>query len=578
MKKKISKEFINSLLQKTNIVSIIENRIKLIKRGRNYSARCPFHVEKYPSFTVSYEKQFYYCFGCHVHGNVIDFLISYDRKTFIEAIFELASINNVDVSELTIKPLKKVSNFKYVKYYRVMNFVTRVYQKNIFLSCNNKFLKYLINRGIKKKIINLFILGCSSNISYTFLKKIKKNEMLLDCGIFLKNDQKKFLDRFINRIIFPLRDENGQVIGLGSRNINSEFPKYLNSPETIIFKKRKFLYGLYEASYMSSNLPYLIVVEGYIDVITLTQYSIFHSVALLGTSVSNDHLQLLFKKTNNIIYCFDGDRAGRIASWRSLVCSLSFLSDNRSIKFIFIPKEHDPDSLVRKEGKIKFLKRIKKSISLSDFLLYQTLNKKNLNTIDQKIDFIKKIIPLINKIPGKITRFLVKNQLFTILGFSRIKEEHIFFRENSYSKNNIFYLDVKQSNIRILIGLLVQNPYLASIIPDIHNLKIAKIEKIIFFLEIIDICLLYKNINTAQLIELYRGTYKFKALSKLSHIDLMIEEKKISEVFLDLLVKVYNKALEKQYFKLVLKEKTIGLCWIEKNMLWEISKILSGNS
>ncbi|QCI19184.1 DNA primase [Buchnera aphidicola] len=577
MKRKISKEFINSLLQKTNIVSIIENRIKLIKRGKNYSARCPFHIEKYPSFTVSYEKQFYYCFGCHVHGNVIDFLISYDRKTFIEAIFELASINNIDVPELKIKFSRKISSFKYVKYYRIMNFITKIYQKNIFLSCNKKFLNYLIDRGIKKKIINLFTLGCSSNNSYNFFKKMKNNEILLDCGVFFENNQKIFLDRFINRIIFPLRDESGQVIGLGSRNISSAFPKYLNSPETIIFKKRKFLYGLYESICMTSNIPYLIVVEGYIDVITLTQYGIFHSVALLGTSISNDHLQLLFKKTNNIIYCFDGDRAGRTASWRSLICSLSFLSDNRSIKFVFIPKDYDPDSLVRKEGKIKFLKRMKKSISISDFLLYQTLSKKNLNTIDQKIDFIKKVIPLINKIPGKITRFLVKNQLFTILGFSRIKEELIFFKEENYIKNNIFYLDVKQSNIRILIGLLVQNPYLASIIPDIQNLKIAKIQKIIFFLEIIDVCLLYKNINTAQLIELYRGTYKFKVLSKLSHIDFMIEKKKISEVFLDLLVNVYNKALEKQYFKLVLKEKTIGLCWIEKNMLWDISKVLSGN-
>jgi len=577
MKKKISKEFINSLLQKTNIVSIIENRIKLTKRGKNYSARCPFHVEKYPSFTVSYEKQFYYCFGCHVHGNVIDFLISYDRKTFIEAIFELASINNIDLPNSIIQSSKKVISFKHARYYRIMDFIARIYQKNIFLSCNKQFLKYLVDRGMKKKVINLFILGCSSNNSYHFLKKIKKNEMLLDCGIFFKNDKKIFLDRFINRIVFPLRDEHGQVVGLGSRNISSDFPKYLNSPETRIFKKRKYLYGLYEASCITSNIPYLIVVEGYIDVITLTQYSIYYSVALLGTSISNDHLQLLFKKTNNIIYCFDGDIAGRKASWRSLVCSLSFLSDNRSIKFIFIPKEHDPDSLVRKEGKTKFLKRIKKSISISDFLLYQTLSKKNLNTIDQKINFTKKVLPLINKIPGKITRFLVKNKLFTILGYSRVKEKNLFFKENNIIKKNNFYLDAKQSNIRILIGLLVQNPYLASIIPDIQNLKIAKIEKIIFFLEIIDMCLLYKNINTAQLIELYRGTYKFKALSKLSHIDLMIEKKKISEVFLDLLVNIYNKALEKQYFKLVLKEKTIGLCWIEKNMLWEISKVLSGN-
>jgi len=577
MIQKIPKEFISSLLDKTNIVFLIKDRLQLLKKGNRYVAKCPFHYENTPSFVVNEEKQFYYCFGCHEHGNVIDFLMSFEKKNFLDVIYELAGINNIEVPYLksSIQQCSKRDLIRSNLYY-VMNSVVKEYQLNLFRSSNKLAINYLKKRGLNEETINNFSLGYSNLISYKILKNSNKESTLLNLGIFYKNHRYKCYERFINRVIFPLRNDKGKIVGIGSRSINNVSPKYLNSPETEIFKKREYIYGLYEACLKNPSPPYLLVVEGYIDVLTLIQHKVNCVVGLLGTSITKEHIRLLFNKTNTIIYCYDGDKAGRIASWRTLKSSLHFLNDKRNIKFMFIPREEDPDSLINREGKRIFLERIKTAVSISDFFLYKLLHKNVLKDISDKVDIIRRASPLINEITGSLTRSLIKNKLFKILGLKTVENSFLFLKAKKVVHKDplsIFYN--KNFIVRVLIVLLIQDPNLVTIIPNINSIKILKTEKVAFFLELIKNCIQYKNMNTAKLTELYRGTYKFKLVKRFANVNLMVERSEKSEFFLDFLVKIYDKILEKKYLCLIIKEKTIGLDYIEKNMLWNISKALS---
>ncbi|EKD77123.1 MAG: DNA primase, partial [uncultured bacterium] len=362
MKNRIPKAFIQDVVARTDIVAIIQSRVELKKRGHTYTACCPFHAEKTPSFTVSQSKQFYYCFGCGAHGNAIGFLMEYDHLSFVDAITDLAQQLGMVI------PLEandaETANYD-VLYTQLYNAQT-LYEKE--LKKSSTAIAYLKNRGLTGKIAKEFGIGYAPNawefLSQSLGKNKSDREALATAGMLIEKNPGHYYDRFRDRILFPIRDVRGKTIGFGGRTLTNEIPKYLNSPETPIFHKNQTLYGLYETCQHHRKLNRALVVEGYLDVISLAQHEINYAVATLGTALNAKHIQLLLRYTSDIIFCFDGDNAGQKAAWKALTFSLPLLRDGLNIRFLFLPQTEDPDSCVRKIGKDAFEKLIDNATDL----------------------------------------------------------------------------------------------------------------------------------------------------------------------------------------------------------------------
>lgn len=568
MSKKISNFFIKDLLSRSDIVHIISTKIQLKKKGKNYYAFCPFHEEKTPSFSVSQEKQFFYCFGCGIHGNVIDFLINYENLNFIETIEELSNQIGLKIPYTTDKNLKYL-NYRKNLYY-LMEQIKIFYEKNLLKKNAKKALFYLKKRGLTNKIVKKFSIGYAlpewSSISNKFGKNEKIKLLLKNVGMSITSENGYTYDRFRSRIMFPIRDKYGNITGFGGRSIDNIFPKYLNSPETEIFHKSVQLYGLYEIYQKKISLSYVLVVEGYMDVISLTQFGIKYVVASLGTITTKNHIQTLFRITNTIIFCYDGDYAGRKAAWRTLKISLPYIYDGRQIKFIFLPENKDPDSLIREEGKAAFINRINKSISFSSFLFSILIKKIEINNYAGKIKLTSIILPMINQIPGEICRIYMRQKLGKKLGILDDSQLNKFFLEKRKKK---YYISIKYNALNILIALLIQNTKLAFLIPSLSFFKKLKNEKKInFFLKLVSICKFYPNLNTVQLLELYRNTPFYSALKKFAFWNHLITDTKIENTFKDILIYVKKSILEKRYNQLLIKSKIKTLSSKEKNEVW----------
>ncbi|XBC41831.1 MAG: DNA primase [Buchnera aphidicola (Kaburagia rhusicola rhusicola)] len=577
MKGIIPKNFINELLNHTNIVDVIKTRIPLKKSGKNYNAHCPFHQENTPSFTVSYEKQFYYCFGCNSHGNIIDFLINYEQLTFIESIEELATINGFKVPYQKRYLCQKFDYEKRNNLYLLTEKLSRMYHENIF---NVKHAyKYLLDRGINKLMIQYFKIGFSCIDWNDMDKKIQTSNFkeLIDVGVLIINDKGRKYDRLRGRIIFPIHNKIGKIVGFGGRSLNNSTPKYINSPETHIFKKSRNWYGLFESLKYNPKPEKLLVVEGYFDVITLFQFNINYSIASLGTSITNYQIQLLFRITNTIIYCYDGDIAGKKAAWRTLNITLPYIFDGKHIKFIFLPHGEDPDTIIRKEGKKMFEHRINNAENLSNFLFNQLLENINLNSINERSYWGSNIINLINKIPGKIMKMYLLKELGNRIGApdQAILKQLIVTHTHDTFKKNKEKKKIAQTTIRILIGLLIQNPKLALVIPSTKYFNDCHITGLPVFLNLVKTCIEFPNCNTGQILETYRHTKIFEKLNELAKWNHMISTNKIQQVFLDSLSNIHNKILEDKKNKLIAKERKTGLKKCEKNELWSINKKLA---
>lgn len=578
MSGKIPKYFINELLSRTNIVELINKRLILKKCGKNYQTKCPFHHEKTPSFTVSHEKQFFYCFGCNAHGNAIDFLINYENLSFVESIEELSIIHGMKI------PFENTKyNYLYIKkqkLYLLMKQLCNLYQENIkFTDIANK---YLSHRGINKKMIDVFLIGFSSLNWNDFYKKLNvskelEKELLIYNIISISKKGCKY-DPFQGRIIFPIQDQHGRIIAFGGRSINHILPKYLNSQETDIFCKRKLIYGLYQVKKNFSKPKYLLVVEGYIDVITLTQYNINYVVSSLGTSTTVEHIQILFQNTDTVIYCYDGDNAGKDAAWRTLKKALPYISDEKTLKFILLPKNEDPDITIRKEGKEKFQTRIDNAIAMSKFFFKYILRNINLSSIDDKFYLSVRALPLINTISSDTIRIYLRQVLARMIGIldDNQFEKFLYEQENKRKQKPQFH--IKRTPMRILIALLMQNPNLAVIAPPVKKLNQIKIKGLNIFLEILQICLDNPDINTGQLLEFYRNTKISNILKILSRWDHMIVQEEIQNMFLDLLMNIYDKILEERQEYLIAQERIKGLTINEKKEIWSINKKLSKNN
>ncbi|MGB1255734.1 MAG: DNA primase, partial [Thiolinea sp.] len=367
---RIPREFIDQLLGRVDIVDVINGRVPLKKAGREYTACCPFHNEKTPSFTVSPTKQFFHCFGCGAHGSAITFLMEYEHLEYVEAIEALARNMGVEVPReeggRESSPRKKTDD----SLYGLMEETAKHYRAQ--LSKSQVAVEYIKQRELSPEIVQQFGVGYSADewdrLTQLFGRDFGQQK-LLACGLQIQNDAGRVYDRFRDRLMFPIRDRRGRVIGFGGRVLGDGTPKYLNSPETEIFHKGTELYGLFEARQHTRKLERLLVVEGYMDVIALAQFGVSYAVATLGTATTSHHIQQLFRLVPEVVFCFDGDRAGKEAAWRALENALPELSDEREVRFLFLPTGEDPDTQIRRVGKEVFEADLKKALPLSKFII-----------------------------------------------------------------------------------------------------------------------------------------------------------------------------------------------------------------
>ncbi|MDP8033386.1 DNA primase [Pasteurella atlantica] len=572
MKGLIPRSFIDDLIARTDIVQLIDSRVKLKKAGRNYQACCPFHHEKTPSFSVSPAKQFYHCFGCGVSGNVISFLMEYDKLEFVEAIEELAQLYGLDVPrENTSLNSTPTTSYKTKRnLYELMEEIAKFYQD--LTASNPHSLVYLKERGLSNEIIKRFELGFALNSMDSVLQRFGKNrdeiEKLLDAGMLSKNDQGRVYDRFRNRIMFPIRDRRGRIIAFGGRVLGDEKPKYLNSPESAIYHKGNELYGLYQALQLNDKPEFLIVVEGYMDVVALAQFGVNNVVASLGTATTGEQLQQMFRHTEQVICCYDGDRAGRDAAWRALENALPYLEDGRQLKFIFLPDGEDPDSFVRQQGKEGFEKNLTKAQSLSDFLFSSLLAKVDLSTKEGKSKLAALTLPLLKQIPGEMFRVYLRNilgQKLGILDSAQLESMLPQTQQTTTQKNS--QSKVEQTPMRLLVALLLQNSHLVQLVPNLQPLKELNIAGLELFEELVELCKTHQGISLGGILEYYRDKKSFKTLEILANWNHLVAPENVESAFLETLDFFYKKLVEKQIEELIAKDRTIGLNTIEKKEL-----------
>jgi DNA primase len=422
----IPQRFIDDLLSRVDIVDVVDPRVKLRKTGKNYSGLCPFHQEKSPSFTVQPDKQFYYCFGCGAGGNAIGFVMNFENMDFPQAVELLAKDAGLEVPREEGSAQNKAASSRHEALLQLLNDVSQWYQQQLRNHPQRQAaVNYLKKRGLSGEIARDYALGYAppgwNNVLNQFGSDDKLKRQLLDTGMLIENpdNQKNPLyDRFRDRIMYPIRDSRGRVLGFGGRVLGDEKPKYLNSPETDVFRKGEELYGLFEAKQKLRKFERFLLVEGYMDVIALAQHGVHYAVATLGTATSTTHLRTLFKLAPELVFCFDGDNAGRDAAWRALQVILPLLEDGRSARFLFLPEGEDPDTQIRRIGKEAFEASLGSSTRLADFF-YNTLSARlDIGSMEGKALLGKQALPLLDKLPKGIFRQLMLDQLSQLTGVS----------------------------------------------------------------------------------------------------------------------------------------------------------------
>ena len=414
---RIPKHFIDDLLARIDVVDVVGSRVKLKRSGSsNFTACCPFHNEKTPSFSVSQTKQFYHCFGCGAHGSAISFLMEYDGMLFVDAIESLAESIGVEVPrEQHSGRSTSRSQPDHKPLYELMEKVTSHYIGN--LKNSDPAIEYLKNRGLSGETAKLYKLGWAAdgydNLDSEFPSDTDK---LKTTGMLASNDRGNVYARFRARVMFPIRDRRGRTIGFGGRVLDQQEPKYLNSPETVLFHKGQELYGLFEARRKIQDQGFALVVEGYMDVVALAQHGVLNAVATLGTAPNKQHCETLYRTSPGIVFCFDGDRAGRAAAWRAAQAALPCLRDGRDAHFLFLPDGEDPDSLVSRIGKEGFNAELDNKVAIIDYLFEHQSENLDLNEVGGKARLVEQIKPLLGQMPEGVYRDLSIQRLENLVG------------------------------------------------------------------------------------------------------------------------------------------------------------------
>ncbi|MBA5764282.1 DNA primase [Vibrio sp. 404] len=574
----IPRSFIDDLLARLDIVDIIDARVKLKKKGKNYGACCPFHNEKTPSFSVSQEKQFYHCFGCGAHGNAIDFMMEYERLEFVEAIDELASFLGLDVPREQRQgggfrnDQPQASSDQKRSLYDLMGSIGQFYRDQLKQPNSKIAIQYLKDRGLSGEIVQKFGIGYVADewdlVRKNFGQQPATQEMLVSGGMLIENDKGNRYDRFRGRVMFPIRDRRGRVIGFGGRVLGDGTPKYLNSPETPIFHKGKELYGLYEVLQAYREPPRILVVEGYMDVVALAQYGVDYSVASLGTSTTGDHLQVLFRQTSTVVCCYDGDRAGREAAWRAMENALPFLTDGRQLKFMFLPDGEDPDSFIRQQGKQAFEQQMDSAMSLSEFMFSSLMQQVDVSSREGMAKLTSLAVPLIDKVPGGTLRLYLRDLLGKRLGLMDERQlQQLISKEAQKEARPLPHQEIKRTPMREVIALLIQNPSYADMVPDLSSVKSLTVPGLSLLLEVLEYCQQHPNITTGQLLEQWRNSSQSALMLRLAGWQIPLDDDNETDIFLDSLDRILSQCVEKQIENLQAKERSIGLSAEEKREL-----------
>ncbi|MDD5277107.1 MAG: DNA primase [Methylovulum sp.] len=563
---RIPREFIDELLVRVDIVDLIDSHVPLKKTGGNYVARCPFHTEKTPSFSVNRNKQFFHCFGCGASGNAISFLMDFNHLDFVEAVEDLASFAGLDVPRES--PTYQVGQNKtdLNSLYLVMERVAAFYVEQLRTSeQGKKAVAYLTKRGITSKVAGDFMLGYAPDEWRGLLGRFKQ-DLLNDTGMLISKEDGSGYDRFRGRIMFPIRDKRGRIVGFGGRVLDDALPKYLNSPETPLFHKGREVYGLYELLKKNSKPQRILLVEGYMDVIALAQFGVDYAVAALGTATSQVHLDLLFRFSSELVFCFDGDAAGRDAAWRAIAAVFPSLKGGRKIRIMLLPKNHDPDSLVREEGLDKFTERVGMAQALSDYFFEHFSQDLKLSEMEGRSKLRDEAETYLKQLPIGAFREMMFEKL------ASLAKQHILDNETilAYKKQEKKHRQKtgRPSLPSFVVALLLQNPRLIEIVEqkeiDWDQLAFEGVEK---FKNILQMIADKKPANYGMLIESYRGHADEALVKKLASLDLLIPNDGIEAEFCDALDGLLRQARSAGLEKLLIKEKTRGLEMHEKEML-----------
>jgi DNA primase len=511
---RIPEKFIDDLLARIDIVDVIQERVPLKKSGRDWSARCPFHDERSASFTVSPSKQFYHCFGCGEHGSAIGFLMKYDRLEFPDAVEELANRAGLKVP---YEGGREAPREDASELYNMLDAAATFFRRQ--LDASETARAYFAKRGLDEANLARFNLGYAPD-AWDALKNAlgttaQRIALLEKAGMLTSGERGGKYDRFRDRVMFPILDRRGRTIAFGGRVLaKDDGPKYLNSPETPLFHKGRELFGLWQVREAHTKIPRLIVVEGYMDVISLHQFGVPQAVATLGTATTRDHAEILFRQCADVYFCFDGDRAGRQAAWRAVESVLPRMRDGRQALFLFLPDGEDPDSLIRKEGLAGFEQRLKDAMPLSEFFFAEIGKDVNLGSLDGRARLAERARPLLAQIPDGAFRDLMLAELDKSTGV-RVQvaapEQPPVRARNTPPQ--------QRSLVRAAITLLVQGPALASAIEPPWTFAELRQPGIALLIELIGLCRARPDITTGALLEHFAAREEAKALQKLAVMD-----------------------------------------------------------
>ncbi len=578
----IPQDFIDDLIARADIVEVVGRRTQLKKAGREFKACCPFHDEKTPSFTVSPGKGFYHCFGCGAHGTAIGFLMEFDHMSFVEAIESLANSMGVEVPRNeSDQPARR-----YDELFSLMDTVARHWQS--CLKEEPRAVDYLKDRGIDGSTTKRFGIGYApdgwSNVLDKFGKSEEATERLLATGLIIRKDNGKHYDRFRDRLMFPIRDARGRTIGFGGRIMGEGEPKYLNSPETVLFHKGRELYGMYEARQALRHIDRLVVVEGYMDAVALARNGIDFAVATLGTATTGEHLNRLFRLTDNAYFAFDGDRAGRKAAWRALENSLPQIREGRQIRFVFLPEGHDPDSFVNANGADAFVKLMDTGLPLSEFLIQELSSQVDMDSIDGRAKLAEMARPLVSNIPAGVYRELLIAGLAEAVGITATKLEKMMAAGPATGgRTNHAGRPAVQSSrpptvsggpsvVRRAITLVLNHPEACKklSIAELTGIQRPGVDLLASLIEMVQS---EPNITTAGLLERWRHDDKGRHLGKLAAADVPADDEfdaaaELAECLQQLVVAGRKQRIE----FLIEKQRVTGLSNDEKTELQSLLK------
>jgi DNA primase len=599
---RIPDSFLDELVARSDIVEVIGARVPLKKGGREYKACCPFHNEKSPSFWVSPEKQFYHCFGCGAHGTVIGFLMQYEKMEFLDAVADLAQRAGLELP----REAQATRDPGTADLHEIMARASRFFEQN--LADNARAQEYLHTRGIDAKTIADFALGYAPDSWDALLNRFgahdEERRRLFQVGLIVERTPggertAGFYDRFRDRLMFPIRDSRGRVIGFGGRVIDQGEPKYLNSPETPLFHKGRELYGLYEARQARADFKRLLIVEGYMDVVRLHQAGITYAVATLGTATTQEHLNKIFRMTSEVVFCFDGDRAGRQAAWRAMENSVPLARDGRELKFMFLPEGHDPDTLVAAEGANAFESRLKIALPLSEYLVRQLTSEVDLDHVDGRAKLKALAAPLFARMPEGIYREMLAERLAARVSMPAATLKQAFIAGDAPRATSNRTVDARQEPLttqrsrnklgRVSAGrasagrgnllsqaitLVLHHPGAARFVKDPEMLHSVTRPGVAVLKELLDQAAAMAQPNTAKLLERWRARPEYGRLCELAISDPMVAELPGAAKELQMAV---EKLLEecgpgRRMDELLRKAEELGLNYDEKTELSSLLK------